>query len=80
MTMEKRAFFFKLHNELAERFGIEPGRYEREYAIFSILQNIEKGEDEKKTFLETFKVVYDVEVSEIMYKSCYANVEGFLGR
>lgn len=70
--MDNKQFelFIKLHNELIERAGLDPDKYERQDS-FSVHIDIENGKDMKETLIEAFDLVHGVDISDI-YDECYA--------
>ena len=70
-------FVLKLHNELIDRLGIDADKYEREDCFFGVLHDLASGKDMKEAFVESFDVVYGMELTDSMYGSCYAVCKGF---
>lgn len=66
--------FVKLHNELIERAGLDPDKYERQDS-FSVHIDIENGRDMKEALIEAFDLVHGVDISDI-YDDCYALCKG----
>lgn len=78
MDKEQYELFTKVHNELIKRLRINADKYERQDS-FSAIIDVENGMDMKEALIEAFKAVYDVEISDKIYDSCYALCAG-LGR
>lgn len=76
MDKKQRELFTKIHNELIDRMGIEADKYERQDS-FSAIIDVENGKDMKEAFVKTFKAVYDVEITDVIYDSCYALCKGW---
>lgn len=76
--MDKKQYelFTKVHNELINRMGIEADKYERQDS-FSAIIDVENGKNMKDALIEAFKAVYDVEISDSIYESCYALCKGW---
>lgn len=68
--------FSKVHNELISRMGIEADHYERQDS-FSAIIDVMNGKDMKEALIEAFDAVYDVEVTDEIYESCYNLCKGF---
>lgn len=77
ITREMYTFYSKLYNEVINRIGIEPDKYEREDAFFGILKGVEDNINLKVVFREVFDEVHGYNLSEKMFNSCYANMLGF---
>jgi hypothetical protein len=71
MDKEQYELFTKVHNELINRLKIKATKYERQDS-FSAIIDVENGQNMKDALIETFKAVYDVEISDEVYESCYA--------
>lgn len=74
--------YSKIYNNLVDRFVSsgkmeEPDKYEREDAFMSAVINIEKGNDDYEEFKSSFKLVHDIDLSEIIYRSAYNLCKGF---
>ncbi len=67
----------KLYNEVVDRTRIDPDKYEREDAFFGIYEEVEKGTELMDAFIQTFDIVHGYELTETMFRSCLANVNGF---
>ena len=67
----------KLYNEVVDRAGIDPDKYEREDAFFGIYEDVKKGMELIDAFIQAFNIVHEYELTETMFKSCLANVNGF---
>lgn len=76
MNKEQYELFTKVHNELINRMRIEADKYERQDS-FSAIIDVENGKDMKEALIETFAAVYDVEISDAIYDSCYALCAGW---
>ena len=76
MDKEQYELFTKVHNELIKRMRINADKYEREDS-FSAILDVEKGKDMKESLIHSFKAVYGVEISDVLYDSCYAVCKGF---
>ena len=76
MNKEQYELFTKVHNELLNRLRIDADKYERQDS-FSAIIDVEKGKPMKDALIEAFKAVYDVEVSDMIYNSCYALCAGW---
>lgn len=76
MNKEQYELFTKVHNELINRLRIDADKHEREDS-FSAIIDVENGIPMKEALIEAFKTVYDVEVSDMIYDSCYALCVGF---
>ena len=76
--MDKKQYdlFVKIHNELINRMRIKADKYEREDS-FSAIIDIENGKNMKDALIDAFKNVYDVEISDAIYESCYNLCKGF---
>lgn len=72
MTQEQKELFIKVHNELLKRKRIQADKYEREDSCYGAMIDVEKGQDMQEALIEAFKNVYGVEISDALYKSCYA--------
>lgn len=70
MNKEQYELFTKVHNELIKRLRIDADKYERQDS-FSAIIDVENGKPMKDALVEAFKAVYDVEVSDLIYHSCY---------
>lgn len=77
MQAERYTFINKLYNELLKRKQIDPDKYEREDAFMGIVHDIDNGISEQVAFVKAFDLVHGIELSDAIYKSCYANVKGF---
>lgn len=75
MSKEQYDLFTNIHNELIDKMGINPNKYERQDS-FSAIIDVENGKDMKDALIEAFKAVYDVEISDVLYESCYALCNG----
>lgn len=75
MDKEQYELFTKVHNELIKRLRINADKYARQDS-FSAIIDVENGMDMKEALLEAFKAVYDVEISDKIYNSCYALCAG----
>jgi hypothetical protein len=77
--MDKKQYelISKVHDELIKRLRIEADKYEREDAFFGTIDAIEKGVGMKEAFIKTFDLVYDAEVPDVIYESCYALCKGW---
>lgn len=75
MNKEQYELFTKVHNELIKRKRIKADKYELQDS-FSAIIDVENGKDMKDALIEAFKAVYDVEISDAMYMSCYAVCKG----
>lgn len=79
MDREQIELFTKVHNELLNRKGIEPDKYEWQDSYSAII-DVEKGRKSMKdALIEAFEAVYDVEISDMYYESCLALCKGPLG-
>ncbi len=67
----------KVYNELIDRTGIEPDKYEREDAFCGIWSDVQKGKSLLDSCVEVFDVVHGYDLPETLFKSCYANAVGF---
>lgn len=67
----------KVHNELLNRKRIKADKYEREDSFFGAVFEIEKGADMKEALIKSFNLVYGIEISDLIYDSCYAVCKGF---
>lgn len=76
MDKKQYVLFTKVHNELIKRMRIDADKYERQDS-FSAIIDIENGRDMKEALIETFKAVYDIEISDAIYESCYALCKGW---
>lgn len=70
MEKEQYELFTKVHNELIKRLRIDADKYARQDS-FSAIIDVENGKDMKEALIEAFKAVYDVEVTDKIYNSCY---------
>ena len=83
MEKEQYELFTKVHNELIKRLRIDADKYARQDS-FSAIIDVENGDAETAYWLdlgticmiiclivEAFKAVYDVEVTDKIYNSCY---------
>ena len=75
MDKEQYELFTKVHNELIKRLRINADKYARQDS-FSAIIDVENGMDMKEALIEAFKAVYDVEISDKIYNSCYALCTG----
>lgn len=76
MDKKQRELFTKVHNELINRMRIKADKYERQDS-FSAIIDVKNGKDMKEALIETFKEVYNVEVTDVIYDSCYALCKGW---
>ena len=76
MDKKQHELFTKIHNELINRMRIKADKYQRQDS-FSAIIDIENGKDMKDTLIKTFKAVYNVEISDLIYDSCYALCKGW---
>ena len=79
MDVKQYELFTKVHNELIKRMGIKADKYERQDSFGAII-DIQNGKDMKETIIKTFKMVYDVEIPNAIYNSCYENCKGFMDK
>lgn len=79
MDRKQYELFTNVHNELIKRMRIEADKYQRQDS-FSVVIDIENGKDMKDALIDAFRAVYDVEVSDAIYDSCYAVCRGFRRR
>ena len=79
MNKEQYELFTKVHNELINRLRINADKYERQDS-FSAIIDVENGKPMKEALIETFKAVYDVEIPDTIYESCYALCMGWHDR
>jgi len=75
MDKAQYELFTKVHNELINRMGITADKYERQDS-FSAIIDIQKGKPMKDALVEAFNAVYDVEIPDLIYDSCYALCSG----
>lgn len=66
----------KLHDAILDRLGIKPDKYEREDSLMSAIEDIDNGQDVQASLVDAIKCVYGRELTDIMYKSVYANLKG----
>lgn len=76
MDKKQLDLFTNVHNELINRLRIKANKYERQDS-FSAIIDIENGKDMKEALIKSFNLVYDVEISDSLYDSCYAVCKGF---
>ena len=76
METNRRNEIFKLHDALLDRLGIKPDKYEREDSLMSAIEEIDNGQDVQASLVDVIKCVYDMELTDIMYKSVCANLKG----
>lgn len=76
METNRRNEIFKLHDALLDRLGIKPDKYEREDSLMSAIEEIDNGQDVQASLVDAIKCVYGRELTDIMYKSVYANLKG----
>ena len=67
----------KIHNELLERKRIKADKYEREDSFFEVKYDIENGKSMKDAFIDSFKNVYGIEISDMLYESSYYLCKGW---
>ena len=77
MDREQFNFCNKLYNELLNRKRINPDKYEREDAFMGAIMDIENGKDMKDAFIDSFKSVHNIEITDEIYQSCFHLVKGF---
>ena len=77
MDRKQYELISKVHNELIDRLGIDADKYEREDAYFGVVFEVEKGVDMKDAFIKSFDLVYGIDVTDVMYNSCYAVCKGW---
>jgi hypothetical protein len=70
MNKEQYELFTKVHNELLKRLRLNPSKYQRQDS-FSAIIDVKNGKPMKDALIETFKAVYNVEISDLIYHSCY---------
>lgn len=76
MNKGQYELFTKVHNELINRMRIKASKYQRQDS-FSAVIDVENGKNMKDALIEAFKAVYNVEISDLIYESCYALCKGF---
>lgn len=76
METNRRNEIIKLHDAILDRLGIKPDKYEREDSLMSAIEDIDNGQDVQASFVDAIKCVYGRELTDIMYKSVYANLKG----
>lgn len=67
----------KLYNEVVDRTGIYPDKYEREDGFFGIYEDLQNGTELMDAFINVFDVVHGYPLTEKIFKSCVANVKGW---
>lgn len=67
----------KIHNELLKRKRINADKYEREDLFFGVKYDMANGKSMKDAFIDSFKAVYGVEISDMLYESCYHLCKGW---
>lgn len=78
MNTEQIDLFIKVHNELINRKRIKADKYEREDSCWGAFLDVKNGKKNMKdALIDAFKNVYDVEVSDAIYESCYNLCKGF---
>ena len=76
METNRRNEIIKLHDAILDRLGIRPDKYEREDLLMSAIEDIDNGQDVQASLVDAIKCVYGRELTDIMYKSVYANLKG----
>lgn len=76
METNRRNEIIKLHDAILDRLGIKPDKYEREDSLMSAIEDIDNGQDVQASLVDAIKCVYGRELTDIMYKSVYANLKG----
>lgn len=76
METNKRNEIIRLHDALLDRLGIKPDKYEREDSLMSAIEEIDNGQDVQASFVDVIKCVYDMELTDMIYKSVCANLKG----
>lgn len=76
METNRRNEIIKLHDALLDRLGIKPDKHEREDSLMSAIEEIDDGQDVQASFVDVIKCVYDMELTDMIYKSVYANLKG----
>lgn len=76
METNRRNEIIKLHDAILDRHGIKPDKYEREDSLMSAIEDIDNGQDVQASLVDAIKCVYGRELTDIMYKSVYANLKG----
>lgn len=55
---------------------IKPDKYEREDSLMSAIEEIDDGQDVQASLVDVIKCVYDMELTDMIYKSVCANLKG----
>lgn len=76
METNRRNEIIKLNDAILDRLGIKPDKYEREDSLMSAIEDIDNGQDVQASLVDAIKCVYGRELTDIMYKSVYANLKG----
>lgn len=76
METNKRNEIIRLHDALLDRLGIKPDKYEREDSLMSAIEEIDDGQDVQASLVGVIKCVYDMELTDMIYKSVCANLKG----
>lgn len=77
MDREQYELFTKVHNELINRMRIKADKYEREDSFSAYFDVIDGKKSMKDALIHAFRAVYNVEISNAIYESCYALCKGF---